>query len=70
LTATILKKRKTFGRQEGRSDNTGLANWWFSAPQISRGCWLIKVWFTALTPANRQVGGENRHLLQARKCYG
>jgi hypothetical protein len=27
LTATILEKNKTYGRQEGRPDNIGFAKW-------------------------------------------
>ena len=56
-------KDKLTDEKEHRSDNTGLANWRFSAPQTH--LWLIKHWFSADT----FVVKATPHLRQARNRY-
>ena len=60
LTATILEKNKTYGRQEGRPDNTNLAK---VAVQRSADTFVVNQ--NLVLPIN--TCGKNRHLRQARK---
>ena len=63
LTATTLAKSETYGRQEGRPDNTNLAK---VAVQRSADTFVVNQ--NLVLPIN--ICSQNRHLRQARKRYG
>jgi len=62
LPATILDERKTYNRQEGRPDKTGLA-------KVAVQCSADKFVVNQSLVLRINICGENRHLRQARKRW-